>query len=76
MRNTESDEWVGQSEIFVLIILLVIGVVAGIGYLFVKFGDVKPISIVVVGFIALVITIVVEVWLNVSASVFNRTRRI
>ena len=74
MDSTEQDRSLGVVEIVVVLVLSAVALVATIGGLFAKFGGADPMGVATVCLLAMGGVLLLEVWLNISASILNRLR--
>lgn len=74
MDSAEQDESLNVVEIVVVLVLLAVASVATIGGLFAWLGDADPMAVATVCLLALGLALLLEVWLNISASVLDRLR--
>ena len=72
MEDAELDDGLGRLQVFLLILLAPMGFLAAIGALFSAFTDTDPIAVVIVCFIVLIVTIVLEVWLKLSDALLEK----
>ena len=74
MANGEQDEMLGHLEFFILLMLMAAALVVAIGAAFVKFADANPMGVFVWSGVALVVTVVLEVWLDIPTALLNRLK--
>ena len=74
MSDAEQDGSLEVVEVVLMLVLLAVALVATIGGLFAKFGGVDPMGVATVCLLVLGVVLLLEVWLNTSASILDRLR--